>query len=597
MSAVSGSPANRKRMTDRAVLTDSRRLPGPNRLLERPGAVADVALPDADAEAIIRAWRRHVAAMLAAVGWDREEATVLRFPGGASLAITAPVDALYAATEVNEWAWAAALADAGAVDPDLPAPPALAPAAETLRAAIAAERNPALLAMMAAAHEHDVACVRDDRMVSVGLGSGSLSFPVDAIPGPSAVDWTRVHDVPVVLVTGLNGKTTTVRLVAAMARAAGRHTGWSCTEGVYVDGEPLGTGDFSGPEGARQVVRDPRVETAVLETARGGMLRRGLAIERADVAVVTNIATDHFGEFGVHDLAALTETKLVIARAIGPGGRLVLNAEDPHLTGAAASLRVPLAWFGIDPDGEVLSRAGAAGKQIATLHDTMLVLRRAAETIPLVPLAEVPIAFGGAARHNVANALAASLAAWCLGLPPEAIRAALRSFGRGHDENLGRTNLFDYRGARILLDYAHNPHGMDALAALARQLPAARRLVLIGQAGDRDDDAIRGLARSACAIRPDRVIIKEMTSYLRGRPEGQIPALMREELERDGIPAEAITVSEGELAGVEEALAWAQEGDLLVLTVHAERPAVLELLAASGATVVVTPSEAAPQSP
>jgi UDP-N-acetylmuramyl tripeptide synthase len=182
----------------------------------------------------------------------------------------------------------------------------------------------------------------------------------------------------------------------------------------------------------------------------------------------------------------------------------------------------------------------------------------------------------------VANALAASLAAWCLGLPPEAIRTALRSFGRGHDENLGRTNLFDYRGARILLDYAHNPHGMDALAALARQLPAARRLVLIGQAGDRDDDAIRRLARSAAAIRPDRVVIKEMTSYLRGRPEADPGAdAGRAGTRRNS--AEAITVSSGELAGVREALAWAREGDLLVLAVHAERPAVLELLSASGA--------------
>jgi cyanophycin synthetase len=552
-------------------------------LLDRPGAVIDVELPEAGAEAILLAWRRRIAEVLAAVGWRAEEARVHRFPGGASLAITAPLDALYAATEVNEWAWAAALADVDVADPSLPAPPVLAEAAQSLRAGIAAERNPALLAMVAATREHDVACVRDDRTVSVGLGHGSVSFPAGAIPDPSGIDWTRVHDVPVALVTGLNGKTTTVRLLAAMARAAGRHTGWSCTDGVYVDGEPLGTGDFSGPEGARQVVRDPRVETAVLETARGGMLRRGLAIERADVAVVTNIAADHFGEFGIHDLTALTEAKLVVARAIRPEGRLVLNADDPRLVEASAALRVPLAWFGTDPAGEALTEAASAGHEIATLHDSMLVLRRGAGTVPLVPIEDIPITLGGVARHNVANALAASLAAWCLGLPPEAIRTGLRSFGRSNDENLGRANFFLYRGARILLDYAHNPHGMDALAGLARELPAARRLVLIGQAGDRDDDAIRGLARSAGAMEPDRVIIKEMISYLRGRPEGQIPTLMRDALAGCGIPAEAITVVDSELAGVREALEWAREGDLVVLTVHAERPAVLELLSAAGA--------------
>jgi UDP-N-acetylmuramyl tripeptide synthase len=572
-------------MIDGARLTDSRRLPGPNRLLDRPGVVADVVLPGLHAEAIIGAWRCRVSEVLAAVGWAGEEIRTLRYPGGASLAITAPVDALYAATEVNEWAWAAALADVTA----LPAPPTLAEAAPGLRARIAAERNPALIALLAAARDHAVDCVRDDRIVSVGLGTGSRSFPADAIPDPATLDWSQIHDIPTALVTGLNGKTTTVRLIAAMARAGGRRTGWSCTEGVYVDGQSLGTGDFSGPEGARMVVRDTRVETAVLETARGGMLRRGLAIEHADVAVVTNIAADHFGEFGVHDLAALTEAKLVIAKAIGPAGRVVLNADDPYLVRASTTLRVPLAWFGFDPSGEVLSQATAAALPVATLRGEAVELRQGRETTPLLPLDEIPLVMGGAARHNVANVLAASVAAWCLGLTPEAIRVALRSFGTRVDENLGRGNLFEFRGARILLDYAHNPHGMDALAALARQLPAARRLVLIGQAGDRDDAAIRGLARSACAIRPDRVIIKEMTSYLRGRPEGQIPALMREEFESDGIPGDAITVSNGELAGVREALAWAREGDLLVLTVHAERPAVLELLAAEGAVAAGLP--------
>jgi UDP-N-acetylmuramyl tripeptide synthase len=573
-------------MTDDAILTDSRRLPGPNRLFDRPGAVVDVVLPEAHAEAIIEAWRRRIVEVLGAVGWEGEEVRALRFPGGASLAFTAPVDSLYAATEVNEWAWAAALTDATAV----PAPPALAEAARDLRAKIVAERNPALLALLDAARDHRVACVRDDRIVSVGLGTGSRSFPADALPDPASLDWSRIHDVPTALVTGLNGKTTTVRLIAAMARADGRRTGWSCTEGVYVDGESLGTGDFSGPEGARMVVRDSRVEAAVLETARGGMLRRGLAIEHAQVAVVTNIAADHFGEFGVHDLAALTEAKLVVAKAIGPAGRVVLNADDPHLVEAAATLRAPLAWFGFDPSGEVLSRAASVGLPVATLQGETLVLRQGNETTALLPLDEIPLAMGGVARHNVANALAASVAAWCLGLSPEAIRGALRSFGIRVGENLGRGNLFDYRGARILLDYAHNPHGMDALAALSRHLSAARRLVLIGQAGDRDDDAIRALARSACAVQPDRVIIKEMASYLRGRPEGQIPALMREEFELAGIPAAAITVSQGELAGVREALAWAREGDLLVLTVHAERPAVLELLAAEGAVDAGLPS-------
>jgi cyanophycin synthetase len=554
--------------------------------MDRPGVVADVALPDDRAEAIIAAWQTQAREILDAIGWNGETLHLLRFPGGASLAFTAPVDALYAATEVNEWAWAAALGDVE----HTPAPPGLPEAATQLRALIAAERNPALLAMLDAARRHGVACVRDDLVVSVGLGNGSVSFPADAIPDPASIEWARVHDVPVALVTGLNGKTTTVRLLAAMARAAGRHTGWSCTEGVAVDGESLGTGDYSGPEGARLVVRDRRVETAVLETARGGLLRRGLAIEHADVAVVTNIAADHFGEFGVHDLEALAQAKLVIAKAIGANGRLVLNADDPWLVSGSAALSVPVAWFSLEATNPVITAAIAAGQEVAFLDGDHLVLRRGNESVPLATATEMPIAMGGAARHNVANALAAALAAWCLGLSVDAVGAALRSFGRGADENLGRANLFSWRGASILLDYAHNPHGMDALAALAVALPARRRLVVLGQAGDRSDEAIRSLAESARAIRPDRVVLKEMTSYLRGRPAGQIPALMREAFTRGGVPSEAITVAPSELEAVREALAWAEEGDLLVLTVHADRPAVLELLTAKGARAVPPPA-------
>ena len=178
----------------------------------------------------------------------------------------------------------------------------------------------------------------------MGSGTGVQVWPERELPDPAEVSWDRVHDVPIALVTGSNGKTTVVRLLAAMATEAGRVAGTTTTDGVALEGRFLEESDFSGPSGARMLLRRPEVETAVLETARGGLLRRGLAVEHAQAAVVTNIAADHLGEFGVQTLAELAETKLLVARAVGAGGRVVLNADDPVL--AKAGQRVARSWRG-----------------------------------------------------------------------------------------------------------------------------------------------------------------------------------------------------------------------------------------------------------
>jgi UDP-N-acetylmuramyl tripeptide synthase len=190
----------------------------------------------------------------------------------------------------------------------------------------------------------------------------------------------------------------------------------------------------------------------------------------------------------------------------------------------------------------------------------------------------MPLAAGGAARHNVANALAATAAAGGLGIPLAAVRATLCRFGRDPKDNPGRANVYDLGGIRIVVDYAHNPHGMTALAATLDAVPSERRLVMIGQAGDRDDAAIRELARAALALRPDRVVVKEMDAYLRGRAPGEVPELMADELRRAGMPEGAISSPGTEIPAVREALGWARPGDLLVLTLHQERRGVEELL-------------------
>ena len=554
-------------------IRDSRRLTGPGLLLDRAGAVLDVEIDGAAVDQAIAAWRDAAARMLGAVGWGDELVVARRFTGGVSLAITAPPDSLYSATEVNEWAWTAA----EAVVRRQPEPEFRA-AAERLRAAIAGERNPRLLAIREEARSRGLTFLSGEGAVSVGAGTGVISWRMKRLPAPERIDWSRAHEIPVALVTGSNGKTTVVRLLAAMAAAAGRVTGLTSTEGVVVGGKLVKEGDYSGPEGARRVLRRAEVDTAILETARGGLLRRGLTVERADVAVVTNIAADHLGEFGVQDLRQLAETKLLVARAIGPGGRVVLNADDPVLVEASAAVQAPIVWFSLDAGNAVIRRHTEAGGAAAVVDGDALVLVTGSEREVVARVAEMPLAAGGAARHNVANALAATAAAGGLGISLGAVRATLCRFGRDPADNPGRANLYEVGGIRIVVDYAHNPHGMAALAATLDALPSERRLVMIGQAGDRDDDAIRELARAALALRPDRVVVKEMDAYLRGRAPGEVPALMADELRRAGLPEGAISSPGSEIPAVHEALGWARPGDLLVLTLHQDRRQVTELL-------------------
>jgi cyanophycin synthetase len=483
------------------------------------------------------------------------------------------VDGLYAATDLNEAAWemAEAALDARSAEPE-------AAVAARLRQTIAAERDPALVALREAAHARSLTFLAGEELVSVGSGTGVMVWPAGSLPRAAAVAWGRVHDVPVALVTGSNGKTTVVRLLAAILEETGRGVGFTSTDGVSVRGVTVAEGDYSGPSGARMLLRRPEIEAAVLETARGGLLRRGLSVDRASVAVVTNVAEDHLGEFGIQSLGELADVKLLVTRAVRPGGAVVLNADDPLLVERAAALAVPVAWFALDSANPVVARHVAGGGIAAVCEYGWLVLLHGPTRTPVVRVSDMPTAVGGAARHNVANALAALAAATVLGVPGEVAARALGRFGRAAEDNVGRANLVELGGVHMVIDYAHNPHGMAALARMAAALPAERRLVLIGQAGDRSDEAIRELARAALALRPDRVVLKEMERYLRGRRPGEIPQIMADELARLGVPAEAVSRPGSELDAVRDALAWAREGDLLLLTVHQDRPQVLALL-------------------
>ncbi len=558
-----------------ARVVDSRRLTGPSLLLDRPGAILDVELAPDERDRAVVAWRSALRTALAALGWDTDDVASRAHAGGLSLAFAAPPDVLYAATEVNEAAWAAAcrgleVEGSGSVPPEVLA---------ALHESIARETKPWFAPLARSARERGVTVLVDDKRVSVGFGRGSRAWPIEETADVmDRIPWDAVADVPTALVTGTNGKTTTIRLLAAIARAAEKTAGTTTTDHVMVGDEVVAEGDYSGPNGARTALRDRRVEIALLEVARGGILRRGLAIPRTRAALVTNVANDHLGEFGVFDLETLADVKLVVAKAVDAEGRVVLNADDPRLLARGERLDARVTWFTLDPRHPVIAARPRPDDHVCLCEEGVLCVYDGAARRAIVPVADVPIAFGGAATHNVANALAAIGVACALGLSDAAIRAGLRAFDGGPRTNPGRANVWRLGGVTAIVDFAHNPHGLTALAALAAGLPAERRALVIGQAGDRDDDAIREFARTAGAMRPDHVFVKELTPYLRGREPGVVPALIEAELRRCGLDASALSRWDSELDAVRAALAWSRAGDLLLLTTHAQRQDVTALL-------------------
>lgn len=541
-------------------------------------------------DALIEAWRERVAHLRADLGWPGAVPVVRRHASGASLAVQAPLDQLFTATEVNEWAWLAALRTARPADMSdgfdrlhAPAHPSAwdeVSALHTLRAFARAERNPALLALVDAARARGLTVLLDDDSLSFGVGHGARTWPLEPLPSPDAIDWGVLHDAPIALVTGSNGKTTTTRLLAAFARVHGARVAYTSTDGVVAGDATLAAGDYSGPAGARVALRAPGIDMAILETARGGILRRGIAVQHADVAIVTNVSDDHFGEYGVHDLDDLAAVKLAVARTLGSNGVLVLNADDAQLVRHAPVDAARTAWFALDADAGRLQAHRAVGGATCGVRAGRLLLHHDGGDHDLGAIADMPLTYGGAAHYNIGNAAAAVLAASALGIAPASLRTVLARFGAAREDNPGRLQAWSIGGVDAFVDYAHNPHGLRGLLDVAMHSRTQRLGLVLGQAGNREDAEIRELATVAAGFRPDVVVLKDIASMLRGRAPGEVPTLLRDELVRQGVDDARIVERLDEVSAVRELLAWARSGDVLVLPIHGTdaKPKVAALL-------------------
>jgi UDP-N-acetylmuramyl tripeptide synthase len=550
-------------------LIDSRRLTGASMLLERPGAIIETRLPNAIKAQLLELWPKLLRVRLRALGMAHEQSVVRDQGPTQMLAITAPIDALLPATYILERVYADALRACGI---EQHSEEVLSD--EQLEARLVRRSHPRHVALLRSAKRHGVLCQFDEDSLSLGMGAEVENFELDELPLPDAIDWPALKTrVPIALITGTNGKTTTARLLARMLKCAGHVVGFCCTDYVQIGDQITDRDDYSGPTGARKVLRHPEVTAAVLETARGGMLRRGLQVSDADVAVLTNVADDHLGDGGIHTLKQLAECKFTITRGLRRAAPVVVNADNRPCAAHAKTLDRAIIWF-----AKQRPRTPSRARAWVYLREQTICIESLGAVHELVPVAEVPMTLGGHAKHNIENALAAVAAAHALKLPLEAMRAGLKEFGLSPDDNPGRLNRFSIAGGTVLVDYGHNPEGLRAVFDALTGIPHQRLLVAFGQAGDRTDADIRGLADAVAKAGADRVLIKELPKMLRGRALGEIPALIRTRLAKHGV-REVHQVADDH-AAVDDALAWLQPGDLAVLFLHVDKEELLARLKA-----------------
>jgi cyanophycin synthetase len=384
--------------------------------------------------------------------------------------------------------------------------------------------------------------------------------------------------IPIISTTGTNGKTTVTRMIGHVLAEAGEVVGMTTTDGITIGGEMIVAGDTTGPVSARTVLADPTVEVAVLETARGGIVRRGLGYDWADIAVMTNIKADHIGQDGIETVDDILRIKSLVAERVREGGTLILNADDERLASLPSRDGVSrtskrIIYFSLRADEPLIARHRADGGTVYFARDGQIVEANAEAESEVIKIASMPVALGNAASFQVANAMAAIAACRAYGLARHQVAAALQSF-RSEVHNPGRANIYAIKGGHVMLDYGHNPDAFDAVCHMAAQLRAQRVTGIIGVPGDRDDSVIIEAGRVA-ARGFHRLLVKE-DKDLRGRRPGEVAGLLCQSVS-EAAPDRQCHVILDERAAFDQEIEQLQPGDFLVVF-YEKLETVLEIL-------------------
>lgn len=549
-------------------LDEVRRLTGPNLLWDKPGAIIDVFFEGIEPSSVVSQWQHWIEKLLTEFGWQQTH-TFRLYRGGASFALSAPMDSLYTACDIAELAW-----DCSAAELENTTIPDWRSRLSAMKDELSEERNPTLLTIMQEASKHGVTCMSDDDEVSLGMGSSVDVWPARALPNIRDINWQKYRDVPRAFITGTNGKSTSVRLAFQIAKAAGINAGVTSTDFIKVGDEIIDTGDYSGPGGARMLLRDKRTEMAFLEVARGGILRRGIPVESVDAGLITNVASDHLGQYGINTVEELAETKFVVAKGLDSANTLVVNADNPLVVEQAKHLSKTLCWFSTDEQNPLVQQQLSSDRPAVFVREGALVYHNKGKTQAIISLVEVPMTMNGAAVHNVQNALGVIGLSMALDIPIDAIREGLKTFGSDTSDNPGRGNIYKINGATVMVDFAHNEHSMRAIVDTANQIGGERKVAMFSHAGDRSDQEIRDLTNAVAGLNADLYIACELEHYLRGRELGEITGIASSQLQKLGIAQEKIKIVDNPMIGTQLATQDLNSGDLVLLFVLADREPV-----------------------
>jgi cyanophycin synthetase len=418
--------------------------------------------------------------------------------------------------------------------------------------------------------------------INAGPGFRMHTHPTEGHPrhvGRAVVDMLfppgSPSRVPIVAVTGTNGKTTTVRMIAHIMRTAGKKVGMTTTDGIYIDGTQIAAGDMSGPTSAQMVLKNPAIDYAVLETARGGILRSGLGFDRCNVAVVTNVTGDHLGLKGINTLSELARVKAVVPQSVLPDGATVLNADNPYTVEMVRVARGEIIFFSMDEENPVirdhLRERGKAVVLRPTRHGEMITLIEHRRDTSLLLAEEIPATMEGRIRVNIQNAMAAAAAAFAQDVQLEYIRGALRTFTATFFQAPGRFNLLEIDGRRVVLDYCHNVAGLESMADFVKRMAADRTIAMIAMPGDRSDEDIAAFGRLAGSTF-DAIVIREDANP-RGRRRGEVADLLKAAIAAGGPDNGKVAIVLDELAAARAAIARADRNDLVILL--ADKPAAV----------------------
>ncbi|WP_110514055.1 Mur ligase family protein [Herpetosiphon llansteffanensis] len=519
---------------------DIRALEGPNGYAHAPVALVRLVgnLPE------IQAWLDHVGHALSSAGIKAADPVIQQHPSLGEFAIT----------------WATTTPESLALLLEHVAGTAEAASAADIQAMLAKEHVPSALQPLLA---QQLPLWRDDDRWLVGYGQYCQNA--------EQFDQTTYQALPIIAISGTNGKTTTTRLIDFTLRTAGYQTGRTDTDGVWINNQAIEHGDWTGFGGAQLVLSQPTVEVAVLETARGGLLRRGIAFNQCDIAVLTNVADDHLPDRGLATVAEMAHFKATIVRAAQKA--VILNADDQVLIDVVASqATAPIIWFSLQANNPLILQAQQAQHSCLFLAADQLMLASAGQIQPLIAVAELPLSFGGVAQHNIANALAAAAALHAFGLSAGQIALGLAGFQPNAEHNPGRLNQFQRDGITLLIDYAHNSDGLRVLLASAEPLRAAdgKIAMVFSGTGDRTDEQIQE-QMTIIAQHVDRLVLKRDPWFLRGREPGTLEPMMIAAANAAGLDSSAITELEGDDNAFAALINQAQAGDVLLWLVYKER--------------------------